>query len=302
MIQGHAACYIDAEHATPQEFFAELFGVPLDEVPNFFAERPANYEETIEKVDAFLAWVRGIREGDAAEKIPGRPDLCSIIVVDSINKLVPRRELSKILSASGEIKGGKKGETGADELAKGHHARTRAALNQAWLDHLVPRLSAANCALVLIAQERNEDEEGFTMEEIVKVKGGAALLFDASMIIRIMKSSMISEGEGKDRVVYGFKHRIRIWKSKVSHMDGRWTDCAFNLSNGALTKAGFDTARDAVELGKALGIIEGSTWLAWNKKKWNGEKRAILSLSEDPDLLNVLLGQIALKTRPKGAA
>lgn len=294
--QGHAACYVDAEHATPNEFFAELLGGPLDDFPGFLAERPRSYEEIIEKVDSFLAWVKGLR---LDPKNPN-PDLCSIIVIDSINKLTPKRELKNILDAQGEIKKGRNGENGADELAKGHHARYRAALNQAWLDHLVPLLADANCAFVIIAQERGEDEDGYEMKDIVKVKGGAALLFDASILARVEKAAPDRDGDGKDAPIIGFRHRVRIWKSKVSHMDGRWTDCYFHLSNGVLTPAGFATARDALLAGEKLGILElNKAWVTWKtaKKRWNGRPRAVVELTKDRAALAKLCAEIDAKSR-----
>lgn len=302
---GHPGAYIDAEHATPKDFVNELFERDIDTIPHLMADRPRSYEETITKVDSFLAWVGRQRVGnptakDPKDRRPARPDLCSIIIVDSINKLTPRRELDKILTASGEIKNaGKKGESGADELTKGHHARYRAALNQAWLDHLVPLLADANCALVLIAQERDGDEDAFNMEDMVHIKGGAALLFDASCIVRVMKGFPVRKTESdKESPVIGFGHRLRLWKNKVGHMNGRWTNADFHLSNGVLIRPGFDTARDAVKVGEELGVIqrnEGSSWYTWGKKKWQGINAASTSLTKDPASLAALLAAINAK-------
>lgn len=268
--QGHIGAYVDAEHATPNEFFEELFRKPLRDVPNFIADRPKSYEETIDKVDTLLRWV--------ADEKKSAPDLASILVVDSINKLVPARELEKLR------------KEGADAIDKGW-GRYRAAMNQAWLDHLTPMLAAADCALVVIAQERDEQSEGWGYQEEFKVKGGAALLFDASMVMRVSKGSPIKEGEGKDAKIYGFRHRVRIWKSKVAHMDGRYTDVAFHLSNGSLTPAGFDVARDLLHVGRAVGVVEAAgSWLSFSKRRWQGEQRAILGIAEDLDT------QVALRT------
>jgi len=274
---GHIGAYVDAEHATPNEFFEELFRKPLRDVPNFLADRPKSYEETIDKVDTFLRWV--------AEEKKNAPDLASILVVDSINKLVPERELEKLR------------KEGADAIDKGW-GRYRAAMNQAWLDHLTPMLAAADCALVIIAQERDEQAEGFGYQEEFKVKGGAALLFDASMVMRVSKGTAIKEGDGKDAKIYGFRHRVRIWKSKVAHMDGRYTDVAFHLSNGSLTPAGFDVARDLLHVGRAVGVVETSgSWLSFAKRRWQGEQRAILGIAEDLDTQAALRLAIDSKIR-----
>lgn len=271
--------YIDAEHATPDEWFSELFKRPLKEVSNFFAERPRNYEETITKVDALLSWVKGVR---AEERKAGRRPPHAILAVDSINKLVPKRELEQLMAKGGD----------AIDKAWG---RLRAAMNQSWLDHLTPLLGDADCALVLVAQERKEDDElSWDPSRAVQIKGGGALTFDASMVIRVSKGAPVRlEKDVEGSPIVGFKHRVRIWKNKVGHLDGRYTDCFFHLSNGKLTPGGFDTARDLVEVGKDLEVVKVSgSWLSWGKKRWQGEKRAVLAISADSALEADLLASI----------
>ena len=276
---GDIGAYIDAEHSTPNEWFAELFKRPLSEVDNFFAERPRSYEETITKVDALLAWMRGVR---AAEEKAGRRPPNSIIAVDSINKLVPEREMEQLKKMGGD----------AIDKAWG---RLRAAMNQSWLDHLTPLLGDANCALVLVAQERKEDDElGWDPSRAVQIKGGGALTFDASLVIRVSKGAPVREDDSDNASpIVGFKHRIRIWKNKVGHLDGRYTDCFFHLSNGKLTPPGFDVARDLVEVGKDLDVVKVSgSWLSWGKKRWQGTKRAVLAISADAGLQTELFAAV----------
>lgn len=282
---GFMAAYVDAEHAAGSKFANETIG-DLADYPGFVASRPANYEETIEDVDEFLAM--------AAEVKAKHPTFKSIAVVDSINKLVPKRELKKML------KGGKVDAKGADEMTKGHHGRYRAALNQAWLDHLTPKLAAADCALVIIAQERDDHDDDFG--DAFKVKGGAALIFDSSLVIRVMKSRPVfrssSKEDMKNEGIIGFKHRVRIWKSKVGHMEGRYTDCVFHLSNGKLTPAGLDLARDAVLLGKELGIIKASgSWLSWGRIRAQGENKMVVKISKSDGLHAKLVDEINTKLR-----
>lgn len=287
---GHIGALVDAEHATGYEFAQELLG-ELEQRDNFLAMRPHSYEETIDAVDSLLAHARSERALNA--------DLKSICVVDSINKLVPKRELQQMLkalsdepetAARGSGKRFKK-EAGADQLAKGHWGRSRAALNQSWLDHLVPLLSAAGCALTLIAQEREEEPEWGTKPD-VKIKGGAALTFDSSLLIRVSKAQPMYDGERKDENIIGFQHRVRIHKSKVGHMDGRHSDCVFHLSNGRYSPPGFDTARDALYVAKNLGVVQGGSWVVWRRRKWQGENRAVTALSKDPQALAELLDDV----------
>lgn len=274
---GFPGALVDAEHSTPKDFVNQCMGRDIDEIENFFAERPSSYEETIEKVDSFLKWVGDLRKG--TKERAAHPELASILAVDSVNKLVPDRELEQ-LTKSG------------DNIDKGW-GRYRAAMNQAWLDHLVPLLGAANCAFVAVAQEReSKDAKSW---EIPQVKGGAALLYDASLICRVSKAEPLRDGPADDKQapIIGFRHRVRIWKSKVGAMDGFYTDVAFHLSNGALVPAGFDTARDALHVGRKLGIIEISgSWLTWKKRRWQGERKAHLALANDAEMLGELLAEI----------
>lgn len=280
--RGFLAGYIDAEHSLGQEFATEMVA-DLSRYRNFMAIRPENYEETIEASSQFLT-----RSAKVREKFP---DAKSIMVVDSINKLVPKRELAAILKA-GEINA-----TGAQELAKGHHGRYRAALNQAWLDQLTPKVARAECALVVIAQEREEEDPADFFANNFKVKGGAALLFDASLVMRVMKAEPVwlpgTEKKSNDMIA-GFRHRVRIWKSKVGHMDGRYTDGLFHLSNGRITPKGLDTARDAFVIGKDLGVLKTSgSWFSFGGKRWQGENGVVQGLAEDPARLGKLLDAIA---------
>lgn len=291
--QEHVGAYVDAEHATPNEFFEELFGRPLKAVPNFMAMRPDSYEDTIDSVDSFLAWMGERRKSD--------PKLASILVVDSINKLVPKSELARLR------------KDGGDAMNKGW-GRLRAAMNQAWLDHLIPLLGKAACAMVVIAQERDNASEDWGANDF-QVKGGAALLFDASMLIRVSKGAAVrkskASGEGGDykeetNPTYGFRHTVRVWKSKVSHMDSKHTDAAFHLSNGKLVPAGFDVGRDLFYVGVKLGVIEAAgSWYSFAKKRWQGEHNAVVKITESVDLQvqlrTAIRAQIA-KTKSKTAA
>lgn len=283
LLGGHIAAYIDAEHSTPWEFVEELLG-DLVRDPNFFAQKPATYEEAINAVDELLEMVTKARKT--------RPELCCIIAVDSINKLSPEREIKNILKAGG------------DEVAKGHAGRYRAAINQSWLNHLSPLLSNAACAMVFIAQERDDGNgEVWEADGGVEIKGGQALSFDASLLMRVTKRAAVrlpgKDGDKKGPVV-GFQHGVRIYKSKVSHMDGAYTDAVYYFSNGKHTPAGFDTPHDAIHVAKELGIIDvRSSWLSWRKNRWQGEPKAALWLSKNPNALHQMLSDIDAKLRLK---
>lgn len=298
---GNVGAYVDAEHATDLTFLDELFERPVEDIPNFFGMRPDDYEGTIDAVDDFLKWMVSerearreqfrerlkLRKGAALPPLPPDLDLAGFMVIDSINKLVPKREIEKLK------------KEGGDSIDKGW-GRLRAAFNQAFLDHVVPLLGKAETSLGVIVQER--EDEDLNPWEMPKLKGGKATQYDASLIVRVLKSTEISRGDGKDRDVYGFRHKLRIWKSKVGHMDGRYSDAFFNMSNGTLVSPGFDTARDFVSIAKELGIlasVEKSAWLTWKKHRWNGEHNAVVALSKDPAALQQLMEQVRAAIRPK---
>lgn len=274
---GHYAGYVDAEHSTPQEFAEELLG-DLRARELFFGSRPDTYEDTIDATNDFLKMMVAVRKD--------QPEKKSIIVVDSINKLTPNRELENALRKGGE------------ELGKGHQGRARAAMNQVWLNHLSPRLKPAGCAMVFIAQER-EGEELWRPDGGAEIKGGQALSFDASMLARVSKGFPLrdpstSKGDKDKGEIIGFQHRIRIYKSKVSHMDGAYSDCVFHFSNGKHTPPGLDIARDAIFVAKKLGLItvSGTAWMTWRKHRWQGEMKAAQYLAGHREVTVELLAAI----------
>lgn len=276
---GHYAGYVDAEHSTPQEFAEELLG-QLKLQPTFFGNRPETYEQTIDAVNEFLKMMILVRKDDPTRK--------AIVVIDSINKLTPERELANVLKKGGE------------EVSKGHAGRYRAAVNQGWLNHLSPRLKPAGCAMVFIAQEREEEDAPWQGDGGAVIKGGQALSFDASMLARVskgfpMRDPSTSKGEKDKGEIIGFQHRVRIYKSKVSHMDGAYSDCVFHFSNGKHTPPGLDIARDAIFVAKKLGLITmsgNSAWMSWHKHRWQGEMKAAQWLASHREVTVEMLAAI----------
>lgn len=275
---GHLAAYVDAEHATAHEFASELLGT-LAGHDRFFGSRPDTYEDTIDAVDSLLKMMVEFRKGS--------PETKSIVVIDSINKLTPERELKNVLKSGGE------------EVSKGHAGRYRAAVNKAWLDHLSPLLKSAGCAMVFIAQEREGSEDRpWDADGGVEIKGGEALSYDASMLIRVSKAFPMRDPATASREypkgkIIGFQHRVRIYKSKVSHMDGAYTDCVYHFSNGTQTPPGFDAQRDALWVAKELGLVAvNGSWLSWKKHRWQGEMKAAQWLAGNQPALVQLLRDV----------
>ena len=299
LLGGHAAAYVDAEHAMDINFVRKLVadsvGVPLEKLPGFMAKRPATYEEVIAHVNELLKWAKAQREQN--------DDFRLLLVVDSVNKLTPKRELDAILkqaAGDGEGDGGGGGGKGRHAKDKGDQVnkgwgRMRAAMNQAWLDHLVPRLAAAGCTLVLIAQERKEQVEKMPWEtdlmDEYEIKGGDALKYDASLLLRVTKVAAVKDGDGKDAPTLAWKHNVRMWKSKVGAMQGRWTDAAFFIRlDGTL-----DLERNLIATAKELGVVvkpEGSSWHGFGGKRVNGEPALVKLLQRDKPLRDQLIAAV----------
>lgn len=300
LLGGHAVAYVDAEHSTPREYMAQLVeqvtGTPLDQLGGFFAKRPKNYEDTITDVDRFLHFMKEQRKGN--------PELRALIVVDSLNELTPKRELEQMLkglnseapAADEKVKKGPRGgrDKAGDNIDKGW-GRVRAQLNAAWLSHLIPRLAEAGCTLVAIAQEKEGEEKEVWEQDLMdeyELLGGKKQKYAASMLLRVVKVRPVKEGEGREAEVLSWEHRVRIWKSKVGPMEGRWTDCTFYLR----LDGSFDVARNLIHTGKELGVITKSSaeshWLSFGGVRVNGEKALVARLEKDAALLEKLTAAV----------
>lgn len=289
---GHVGAFVDAEGTTPEEFAAELMG-DIRRMPRFIAPGGVLTFETA--IDAVSDLIDGVVRHRQRE-----PNLCGIVVVDSVTKLAPKGEIDKVKRKH------------AEELTKGHHGRARAAVIQSWLDNLTPRLRGSGLAVVLVAQERDLGEEtgrpagvsdGTDWTEVgVKMKGGRSLEFDSSLLARITKSEPVRlVPDDKKSPIVGWRHRVRIRKSKVAHMDGYYSEAHFHVSNGAGdTPAGFDVARDALDVGVEVGALKlDGSWYKWAParggamRKWQGQRAALSYLTKNPGALNELVHHVS---------
>ncbi len=268
LMGGHFYLFVDAEYTSPEDWLRKLMAQHADH-PGFRALRPTSYEQTTEAVrDAAHAIVEAKQSGD----LP--PDVACFIVIDSIRKLVPEK-LMKALE---------KDEGGIDGMS-GRAAMMKAALNAQWLDELVPLAHHCNLSIAIIAREM-EKAALHPWEDDFKIAGGKALVFESSLVARVMRSGYVYRGEGKDRQAIGERHSVKITKTKVAASEGKSTDSFFHTSNGLWVPEGFDRARDVVELGKQLGVLEtkGSTIMYGGKKIGAGDHAAVKYLAAEPDL------------------
>lgn len=249
----HFFAYVDAEYTTPEDWLLDLMAEQAKK-PTFVAMRPKTYEETVHGVRDFVQTIAAARD---AKEIP--EDTTSLIVIDSLRKLVPQNLLDKIMK-----------EDSVDG-AKGRAAMMKAALNSQWLDELVPLLYHTNSSIIFILREY-QNANAMPFEKQYKVGGGNAVLFDSSLAMRVERRGYIERGSGASRKIYGQQHQVTIYKTKVAGQEDKQTRCYFHSSNGVLIPAGFDPARDVLEgciaegliKKKSAGVLEdaetGETW------------------------------------------
>jgi recombination protein RecA len=274
LIASHYAAHVDAELTTPEAWVRELMGDYADS-RCFRAMRPRNYEEVASSVRS-IAEV--ISHAKAEGTIPA--ETACIVGIDSIRKLVPEKLLDKI----------SKGADGLDG-AKGRGAMMRAALNAQWLDELAPLAYHAGLAPVLISRE-TENPNSDPWEPDFKVTGGVALVYESSLVLRIVRDNWVKagsapkKGESDTRKILGERHLVRITKTKVSGKEGKVIDSYFHTSNGTESPAGFDIARDVFDLCERLKIIEvKGSWYSYNGNNLGqGEVKAVQAIRERPEL------------------
>lgn len=276
-------CYVDAEYTTPEDWLTMLMAGYSDH-PGFLATRPESYEETVASVRNCLTTIAKAREEGELE-----PSTTALVVVDSIQKLVPKDLMAKVLK---DIN--KHGLDGAS----GRGAMIKAALNSQWLNELVPLLYHTKASMVFISREY---EQGVDLSKLhepgggseFKVGGGKALIFESSIVARVTRS-WVKDGSGEDARVVGERHRVDITKTKVSGKQHKVETGFFHTSNGVLVPAGFDRARDVLELAIDAGLVTLSgSWLTCPKlnTKWQGTSKAVVALTKDQGLLDTLEGE-----------
>jgi RecA/RadA recombinase len=278
LARGHMFAFVDAEMTTPIEWCEGMIGAELASSPAFVALRPKTYEETVDSVRSLVKKLAKARDdGELPE------GTSCLVVVDSLRKLVPQNIWEKLKKSSEEV--------GVDGMG-GRAGQIKAAMNAAWLDELTPLLYHTGTGLLAIERER-EDGRDRRGNVITKMGGGQSVEFESSMTVRVTRS-YVYEGSGEDSSVVGEKHELMIRKSKVAGLDEKVSWGCFHTSNGALTPAGFDRARDVLELAREFGMVEGSGWLSWKKRgtRWQGVNKAVAALTADAAQLAEMEAQV----------
>lgn len=238
----HYYFHVDAEFTTPWPWVTEMLREFAD-YPTFRALRPTGYEDTADRIRQACEVLAAARDRGL---IPEHTT--ALFGLDSLQKLVPKDYLKKL------------SDKGGIDPQKGRGGMLQAALNSAWMKELVPLMYHANAGIVLLSRESENTDPGKQMfDPDYKVAGGKAPYYDSSLVLRITRKEWVTKGKTKANpggTVIGEKHLVQVMKTKVGHKDDRTTRCHFHTSNGEHIPAGFDLARDVIELGLATGVLK----------------------------------------------
>lgn len=217
-IGGHLCHYEDAEGTLTEKWYAQC-GINTKLLPYGI---PETYEESVKRVDQLIKNFRKGRDKGTIDESQGL-----LIVIDSITKLAPKKELEKV--------------------DVGKTFPLRALLNTIWLDKLTPIIVKLPILFMMIAHEKQviDEKSNFKM---FKPKGGDALIFDSSMMVHVDKAKKLTvtrtKGGKKTSTMIGQQHRARVMKNKLGIVSEEFY---FVMSNGkGSTPIGFDLAREVM--------------------------------------------------------
>lgn len=296
LLRDHFVGFGDAERSTPQSYVNKMVGPDLVNHPAFMALPISYYEQTRGSVREFCERISKARD---ASRVP--KETSGLIVIDSLRKLVPKDlwdKLGKAMKADLEATPAaptrksrfeKPKKVGIDG-AGGRAGQIKAAMNSAWMDELIPLLADHRISMVIIARETVEDGEGFMAQEQVKIGGGVAVNYDASLRLRAERDYVYEELGGKNATMVGERIQLSVQKTKIHRKEEKVPRTFFHTSNGTMSPEGFDLARDCLELGLELGVIAqaGSYYAFDGSPIGQGKLNALKKIQAEPDLLVAL--------------
>ena len=287
---GGMAKYDDAERTTVPKWARTLIGDTFDS-ERFIGTKPDSYEQCVDESREFHRMVAAAREeGELPEHAS------AIQVVDSLRKLVPEDVIAKIKR---EGAGGAKGSV--DGMG-GRAAQIRAALNAAWLDELIPLTDKCRTAWLAIARESENTEKDGMWDLDYKVQGGKAVVYDSALRVRIERKGWVTIPDGDRKKVVGERHQVSILKTKIGAKEGKVTYAYFHTSNGEIAPAGFDRARDVVEIAIRFGLVQtGSGGTIWNGVKFRSLEKFIAALQPAGSAASAECEELEAQVRAKFA-
>ncbi len=242
-----AAAFIDVEHAFDPGW-AKRIGVNLEEL---MVNQPSCGEEALEICELLV-----------------RSGALTVIVIDSVAALVPRRELE--------------GEMGDAQV--GAQARL---MSQA-MRKLTAIISKSNTSIIFINQIR--EKIGVMYGSPETTPGGRALKFYSSVRIDIRRRGMIKEGD----LVIGNMVRAKVVKNKIAPP---FREAEFEL----LFDCGISREGDLIELASNSGVIARSgSWLSYKETRLGqGRENARQFLRDNPDIYEAIRKETLAVKLPK---
>lgn len=238
--EGGNVAFIDAEHAF-DPFYAKSIGVDVDEM---ILSQPENGEEALTIAEDLA------RTGEV-----------SLIVVDSVSALIPKKQL------------------------EGEHGDANVGLQARMMSQGLPKIIGAakksECTVIFINQIRMKVGVMFGSPETTS--GGQALKFYASVRLDIRR---IGSEKEKDEIVAN-KVKIKVVKSKVSP-PFRVVETFIEFGKGiAVNREVLNLAIDA-EIVKKSG-----SWFAYGDTKLGQGQSSVLAIMEDnPEMVEEIIGKL----------
>ena len=285
--RGHFAGFIDAEHAASKKWFIEL-GADPDAI---LFKQPDTFEEAMATIDK---WIRNFRKGKEDGVIPKNKGFA--LVIDTIHKLVPKNEMTKLLAAGDKLTDAQAIKKANDNIAKGW-GRYRANLIAVWINKMTPVVGKNNIALINLAHERKNPNADDWNEPEYTVKGGEALIFESMARIRVTPGPSIKiPTTGAKKIIIGHTSHFQVVKNKVGYPNEHGEFHILHGKDDCL--AGFDLPREAfIEGVKREVIVKAGAWYYLpDNTKHQGDENAITYLHENPDAYNQLYDALAIKS------
>ena len=234
--RGGIAGFIDAEHAL-DPVYAKNIGVDIDEL---YISQPDSGDQALEITETMV-----------------RSGAMDIIVVDSVDALVPKQEIEGDMGDS--------------------HVGLQARLMSQALRKLTPVISKSNCVVIFINQLR--EKVGVMFGNPETTTGGRALKFYSSVRMDVRRIETLKQsGE-----MVGNRTRVKIVKNKIAPP---FKEAEFDIMFGK----GISKEGDILDLAVKCDLVSKSgAWFAYNGDKiGQGRENAKTYLSEHPEIMEEL--------------
>jgi RecA/RadA recombinase len=218
---GFIPAIFESEHSAERDWYKSLLcGESLFDMPE-------HMDGMMDKMQKLFDNYRKL-----VKQSPTTPGFC--FIVDTITKLDPKKMVDQMK------------EKGVEEAyAMAAKWRSR------WLVRDVPQIYRTNSVLLLVTQERDNQERKGPFDKKSKPVGGQAIQFDNSLRIHSIYAKKVKRGNQ----VVGMENHFQIEKNKVAGV--AFEEGCFYTSNGrGDIPVGFDHVREAVHEAEYRGHLK----------------------------------------------